>query len=408
MAKFEYVSRNSSGRISRGEIEAVSAAQVAATLKSRGEKLIRCEYSQSNTLTWQQSLAYLHPYHWVTPRSTHVELVLEQLGLMLRSGLTLIESLKTASEQAVYRSLRLTCDQMSSDIQAGMSFGDAMQKQKCFPDLVVQLTRVGEQTGNLDELMMRSATYMNRRRTNRNNLLMALAYPLFVALAAIAVAAFMVINVIPKLSVFLRALGRELPQMTQRLVDISDWVQLHWAKIVVGIVATVVIITVTYISRQGRRWIDRNLLRVPIIGHVLRLSGTFSFASGMSILLRSGITLLEGLRTAEYLQKNVYLAECVHQARSNILHGSNLATPLARQHAFTPILSSMVAVGERTGQLDEVLEEVANFHESQLERTIKRLSALVEPATIIVVGGIVGYVYIAFFVALYSVGVSPR
>jgi type IV pilus assembly protein PilC len=154
----------------------------------------------------------------------------------------------------------------------------------------------------------------------------------------------------------------------------------------------------------GRALIDRWALRTPVLGKVLRLAGTVTFASSLGVMLRSGITVLEALRTVEGLHANTHLASRVAAARDAVMEGGDLARPLAEKQAYMPMLSSMVAVGENTGQLDEVLERVTVFHEAQLKAAIKKLSALIEPLTIVVVGGIVGYVYLAFFMALFAAG----
>lgn len=154
----------------------------------------------------------------------------------------------------------------------------------------------------------------------------------------------------------------------------------------------------------GRNAIGRWTLRIPVLGKVLRLAETVTFSNSLGVMLRSGITVLEALRIVEGLHGNTYLAAQVAAAREAVMEGGDLATPLAKKHAFMPMLSSMIGVGENTGQLDDVLERVTRFHEAQLETAVKRLSALIEPMTIVLVGGIVGYVYLAFFMALFAAG----
>jgi type IV pilus assembly protein PilC len=234
--------------------------------------------------------------------------------------------------------------------------------------------------------------------------LTALAYPAIVLIAAIGVTAFMAFSVIPKLERFLSTIGRRLPAMTQLLLEISRGVQAYAPYALLGLIVATVVAIAAYRWPPGREWIDRVTLRVPLVGTLFCLAGTVAFANGLGALLRSGITLLEGLRTAERLQRNRHLANQVAAARDAIMHGGNLATPLAAPHAFMPMLSRMVAVGESAGTLDEVLDEVAGFYETQLQSTIRQLSVIVEPAIIVVVGGIVGFVYISFFMALFAAG----
>ena len=186
--------------------------------------------------------------------------------------------------------------------------------------------------------------------------------------------AFMVFSVIPKLERFLATIGRKLPAITQTLVDITGVIQAYAGYAAVGGLLAMVLFVAAYYWPPGRLWIDREALRVPLLGTLIRLAATTSFASGLAALLRSGITLLEGLRTAERMQSNRFLAGQVAAARDAVMHGGSLAPPLAAPRAFMPMLSRMVAVGESAGTLDDVLDEVAVFYEAQLQSTIRLLS----------------------------------
>jgi type IV pilus assembly protein PilC len=349
-------------------------------------------------------LAKINPLNHLPPRSIDIELSCKQLVVMLRGGLTLLTGLQSLSKNAGRASLRRVWAQTAVRIQEGASFADAMAEAKCFPDLLVQLVRVGEQTGDLDVVIERAADTLENRRRVRSGLLTALSYPLLVLVAALGVSGFMVVGVIPKLKVFLEGMGRRLPAMTQMLVDISDAARTYLPQIGIGLVALTVAGIALYCHPLGRLNVDRRLLRVPVVGQLFRLAATASFSRALGILVRSGVTLLEGLRTSEQLLHNRYLAGRVAAARQAVMQGGTLAEPLAAPHAFTPLLARMVSVGESAGTMDEVLDEVARFHEQQLQSSIRRLSAIIEPLIIVVVGGIVGFVYIAFFMALFSAG----
>ena len=349
-------------------------------------------------------LAVIRPRNWLPPRGVDIEFSLRQMAIMLRSGLTLLNTLNTVAEFASRASMGRIWYDVAARIQEGASLADAMAHHPRFSQMVLQLVRVGEQTGHLEPVLLRAADRMEHARRLRGSVLTALAYPTLVLVAAIGITAFMVFNVIPKLEKFLAAIGRKLPAMTQSLLDITRFIQTYLPYVAIGLTVTAVGLTALYLWPPGRLMIDRLLLRLPLLGGLLRLAGTVTFASGMAALLRSGITLLEGLRTAERLQSNHYLARQVAEARDGVMHGGTLAEPLARERAFMPMLSRMIAVGESAGTLDEVLEEVAKFYESQLQAAIRTLAAIIEPVIIIVVGGIVGFVYISFFMALFAAG----
>jgi type IV pilus assembly protein PilC len=375
---------------------------LAGQLRDRGWLVVDIRIAAERVATISEQLTALNPLKRLPPRSFDIELSLLQMSVMLRGGLTLLSSLHTVGEQARRQTMTHIWHEVSQRVQSGSSFADAMAEHSCFNRLVVQLVRVGEQTGNLEQVVVRAAGILERRRSLRGSMITALAYPAIVFFAAIGVTVFMVFGVVPKLQVFLTSMGRRLPWMTQVLVDIATWCQTYVVHVLVGTVAVIAGGIALYIWPPGRFAIDRFGLRVPVLGPIFRLAATATFSRSLGIMIRSGITLLESLRTVEGLHLNRFLQTRVAAARDNVLNGGNLAEPLGAQHAFMPMLGAMVAVGESTGTLDDVLDEVANFHESQLQLAIKRFSLIIEPAIIVIVGGIVGFVYISFFVALFS------
>lgn len=407
MPLFAYDARTTQGRRQSGRSEAPSAQELVGDLRRRGLLVLKVA-PVAEGLSVGRMLEALRPSSWLPPRSLDIELSLQQMAVMLRSGLTLLTTLQAVAEYATRLSMRRVWEEVARRIQQGASLAEAMTATGRFPHLVVQLIRVGEQTGTLELVVTRASEALERRRNLRTQLLTAMAYPAIVLLAAIATATFMIVSVIPKLQVFLRTLGRSLPPMTQMLMDLADWVQKYGIWVLVGILVLTGVAIALYLYPPSRLVIDRGLLRVPLVGRLLRLGATVQFAHGLGVLLRSGITLVEGLGTARLLLRNRHAGELVGQARISVIEGSSLAEPLRRGGAFMPMLPRMVAVGETAGTLDEVLEEVATFHEHHLQVTIRRLSVLIEPAVVVVVGAIVGFVYISFFVALFSAAGGAR
>ncbi|MBL8829111.1 MAG: type II secretion system F family protein [Planctomycetaceae bacterium] len=403
MPSFAFQARDTAGRHHSGVVEAATPSAVAQTLRRRGWVVTGVKPASGDGAE-VDLLTQLNPGYWLPPRSVDIELSCKQMAVMLRGGLTLLTALQALEKQASRASLRRIWHSVTGRIQAGTSLATAMHEAKVFPSLLVQLVRVGEQTGNLEQAVERAADTMESRRRLRANLLTALAYPSLVLVAAIGVTAFMVVGVIPKLRTFLEGLGRKLPAITQLLVDISDAARIYLPHFIIGTLILIGLGVAIYFHPAGRVAFDRRMLRVPVIGNLVRLAGTASFARALGILLRSGITLLEGLRTTEDLLGNRYLASRVTAARQAVIQGGALSDPLTTAHAFAPMLARMVAIGESAGTLDEVLDEVAKFHETQLQAAIRQLSVIVEPLIIVVVGTIVGFVYIAFFMALFSAG----
>lgn len=397
MPAFIYNVRDASGARLSGELEAASSSAAAAELRGRGLVVIGIEEaaSSSSTRGWSPSELL-----WI--RSLDIEISLYQLATLLRSGLTLLSALRLVAEQAERGRLRRVWEDVVVTIEGGRSFADALAQHPCFNRLVVQLVSVGEQTGHLGPVLERAALALEKKRTLRAGLLTTLMYPTIVFLLAIGLAVYMVLGVLPKLQVFLRAMGKKLPPMTQRLLDISDWIQINGVTTVIIAVALLITLVMLFLWPPARAVIDALALRIPLIGKAFRTAGTALFATSFSALLSSGVTLMEALRVTERLMGNRRLASIVTHAREQVMQGEPLARHLDRPHGFMSMLPRMVAVGESSGTLDNVLDEVARFHEAQLDRLIKRLSALIEPAVIVTVGTVVGYVYISFFMALFA------
>lgn len=397
MPAFLYNVLDAAGSRLSGELESTSSAAAAAELRGRGLTVIGLEEVQhpAHSRVWKPSELL-----WI--RSLDIEISLYQLATLLRSGLTLLGGLRLVAEQSERGRLRRVWEEVVMAIESGRTFADALAQQPCFNRLVVQLVSVGEQTGHLGPVLERAAMALEKKRTLRAGLLTTLMYPAIVFLLAIGLAVYMVIGVLPKLQVFLRAMGKKLPPMTQRLLDFSDWIQINGVTTVIIAVSSVIALVMLFLWPPGRAVIDALALRIPLLGKAFRTAGTALFATSFSALLSSGVTLIEALRVTERLMGNRRLASIVTNAREQVMQGEPLARHLSRPHGFMPMLPRMIAVGESSGTLDNVLDEVARFHEAQLERLIKRLTALIEPAVIVTVGTVVGYVYISFFMALFA------
>lgn len=399
MAKFAFEARDRQGRPRSGVLDRPTREAVVESLRQRDWMVL--EVAADQPATSVDLLESIRPGNWLGVRMVDVELSLRQLSVMLASGLALLDSIRMLYEHVERRSLRKVWETVADDILGGSTMTEALQRHKCFPPVAVQLARVGEQTGELNITLRRAADILEHRRRLRSQIISALAYPLIVFMAAVGVAAFMVFNVIPKLQNFLSSLGRSLPPLTQMMVDVTNFVNEY---ALYGLAGLVVLIGGTIAMRMwppGRLWSDRQLLRVPMIGSTFRIGSSAALSRNMQMLLASGVPLLEALKSVEKLLGNQFLSQQITECRAAVVEGSTLADAI-KARGFTPMLTRIVAIGESSGRLDEVLDEAANYYEDQLARAIRRMAALIEPAMLVIVGGIVGFVYISFFMALFA------
>lgn len=403
MPDFAFAARDTNGQPHSGVLSANSAGDLVTQLRGRGWVVVNVAGAEAPGFSGARLLAALQPVQWLRPAPLDVELGCKQLGTMLRSGLTLLMALRTAAEQARRPSMGRVWRRVAERIEEGSTFAEALNAQgRLFPQMVVQLVRVGEASGTLDSVMSRAATQMERSRLVKTTLLTSLMYPSLVLVAAVTVTAYMVFGLIPKLQRFLAVRGRALPPMSQMLLDFSAWANANGTWILGVAAALLLLALLVYRIPRARARIDRALLHVPIVGRLLRLAGTTTAARGLSVLLGSGISLLSALQTVRSLLVNRAMQARLVVARENVLGGGALADAFLKGREFMPMLGRMLAVGEATSTLGNVLDEVADFHEDQLAASVRRFSALVEPVTLLVVGGIVGFVYVAFFLALFA------
>ena len=392
-----------------GETEADSASRLAEQLRASGWVVLGIEAARGNK-AHIDGLPPLWNPAWLVPiTSLDIELGFRQLASMLRSGVSVLAALKTVALQSGCPRASAVWLDLEDRIRKGGNLSDAMvQHRRAFGEYVTQLIRVGEHSGEMDISMTRAAEHLELHRDVRMMVINALIYPCIATLMAIGVTVYLVAVVIPKISTFIESSGSKLPAITQALIDFSAWTRLNGLQILAVVAGCALAWFAIRKHPLGREAEDVILLRIPIVGRILRLSQTAIFARGMSLLIDSGVTLLDSLNIVEKLLSNRRFSRRIGDARLGVMRGEPLAAALEKAHEFFPLLIRMTAVAETTGTLGPTLDEVARFHEKLLVISIKRFSLLIEPVMIIVTGTIVGFVYIAFFMALFSMVSSVR
>jgi type IV pilus assembly protein PilC len=286
----------------------------------------------------------------------------------------------------------------------GGTFADALAGHpRRFDEMAVRLAEVGEKTGELERSLSRAADQMEARRNLRAAVVNALLYPVIAVLLAIGVSTYLVVAVIPKVAEFLKSGGTDLPAMTQALMDFSAWVVANGPVILAATGGALAAWFAVRMNETGRELEDVVLMKTPVTGRILRLSGTALFARSMQIMTEAGVPLVDALATGGRLLANRRLRRRVANAREAVMRGSPLAKSLDPAVEFMPMLASMAAVGETGGALPEAFGETARFHEMLLAVAVKRFGMLMEPVMILVTGGMVGFVYIAFFMAIFAI-----
>ncbi len=405
MPVFNYTARDRSGQQSIDSIE--SESREAAILALRSQGLLPIKITEVKSKGSGASFS-LNPMAYRAFNEADIEHEFHQIAVMLRSGISLMDALALTLKHCRLGA-RSTWVNISKRIEEGHSFTDALREHKAFSDFTIQLIRVGEQTGNLNTVMDEAAREVKSSRELQGQILKALRYPSFTLLMAIGIVFFMLTNLVPEIKKVLALTGKPMPPITKALIDTSNWVVANGLVVVGSFVTVIVVFVVLYNWPPSRWWIDRLALKLPVIGHVLRLSGTVLFCRAMGLLLRSGVVMYEALETMEKLHANKYMAGRIAFARDKVMQGGGLTDQMEVESAYMPLMLQMMRVGENSGTLDDILLEMTEYHDNLLKEAIASLVGLIAPTMTIVVGGVVGFVYAAFLVAMFAAaGGSPK
>lgn len=401
MPMFAYQALNRTGEEISGRMQAENINAVAQVLRNEGLRVLDIKEKRQRGFLGEENFRDWY----ATQRSVSADSLIflyRQLAFMLRAGLPLAECLQLAATQVSSPRLNLALRRMHRDIEAGQSLSSALRKHPdVFKDIAVNLVVAGESTGELSVIMERLATHLEKKTQLRKQMINAMIYPAVVILASIGVAVFMVVMIIPKFAQFIQGRGKRLPESTQALIDGAAFLRENGLTIIGVAITVIVVLLILYRTYRGRRWIDRVLLSMPVFGNLIMYGSMAQMNWASSILMRSGITIFETLKITANLIANKIYADTLMRASEAVMAGRDLASSI-RHPQMPTLVTHMIAIGERTGSLDQIQQELGVYYQNLLELGLKRLSAMIEPAMILIIGGMVGFVYYAFFQALFA------
>ena len=336
--------------------------------------------------------------------SKRVAIFTRQFSVMLDAGLPLVQCLEILGEQEEDRVFREIIQAVRSDVESGASLADAMRKHpKAFNNLYVSMIQAGEAGGILDVILQRLAQYIEKVVRLQSQVRSALMYPVTVLLIAAGVVFIILWKVIPVFSQLFAGLGSELPWLTRMVVDASNFVgRFGWLLVIAGI-ALYFLMRRWHKTYQGRRIIDGFLLKVPIIGMLLRKIAVARFCRTLATLTSSGVPILDGLEITAKTSGNAIVEDAIMAVRKAVEEGKTLSGPLAETKVFPPMVVQMINVGEQTGALDQMLAKIADFYEEEVDTAVAGLMKLLEPLMIVVLGGIIGTIVTAMYLPMYSI-----
>ena len=400
MPQFEYEARDSQGKKTRGTVSAADERAVAIALRRQALFLVRIIKSGAAPTN---STGILKGLFTKRPQVSSQNLIFfyKQMDFMLRSGLTVLQGLQL-SKSLVGGAFQDVVARMETDIQGGQRLSQAMaQHPTIFPQLSVNLVVAGESTGTLNVVFERLATFLERRLALRKQIISALTYPAIVMVATVVVVAFLLIKIIPTFARYITGKGNVLPASTQMMIDISAFVTAYGIYVLAAIAIVLLSIVSYYKTSSGRKTIDGLMLRLPVLGNLMTVSAMTQMNWALAMLINSGLTVVDALKITSGMIGNRVVAEKVNAAPALVLAGKDLAGSL--RHPVIPnLVIQMIVVGERTGSLGHVLQELGRYYEEALQHGIKRMTTLLEPMLLAVIASSVGFVYFSFFQAMFQ------
>lgn len=318
-----------------------------------------------------------------------------QLATLVSAGVPLVEALGALVDQTEHKALKGVFARVRDKVNEGASLADALIATGRFDNLYVSMVRAGEASGALDAVLARVADYLEDQVRLNNRVLSILTYPLFMLLFAVVVVGIMVTLVLPQITELLVSQDLELPWYTVAVIGSSDLLRGYWWLLMLGAVGLVFLYRAVARSDRGRNLLDRFWLRFPVIGRVIRFLAIARFTRTLGSLLASSVNIVQALVIARHVANNSVFAAAADDARESILEGASLATPLRQSGQFPPLVTTMVEVGERSGDLQGMLIKVADTYEEQVETSVSRLTSLLEPVLILLMVGIVGIIIMA-------------
>jgi len=332
--------------------------------------------------------------------------VTRMLATLLGSGIALVEALRAIIEQAEQRKVETMFREIRERVQQGSNFADALEEHPgYFSELYVNMVRAGQAAGNLDTVLKRLADYLQSQRALRAKVVGALTYPLLMITIGFLVVGVLMAFVVPRITTMLEDQGQALPGPTQLLVGISSFFQNYWWLLLgfLGLVSAV-IERVYKNSKGGRLFIDRFLLATPVLGELLRKAAVGRFTRTLSTLLQSGVPVIQGLEITEKIVGNRVISDATANIREKVLEGADIATPLKSSGAFPAVVGYMVAVGEQSGELEQMLDRIAIAYDEEINVATERLTTLLEPIMIVFLAVVVGFIVYAIVLPILQVG----
>lgn len=412
MANFQYAAKDKSGKTVQGTIQASDRNEAVNQLRGRelvilkveeGGKAPKAEGKPSSGGGSSKGGGGLFSKK---PSATKAELVIftRQLSTMISAGISLMEAIEVLADQAETPGMKATCVRLANELRGGSDLSAAMTScPKAFSPLYVSMVSAGEASGQMDVILQRLADYVEASEELKREIRSAMTYPVISLVLVLSITAFLMIGVVPGFKEVFDGLGAELPGLTKATLAISDWLRAKWYLVFVGMAGLVFGFMALKKTPQGALMLDHATLRAPVFGQLARKVCLARFSRTFATLVRSGVPIMATLDIVAETAGNRVISDVVLASRDSVRNGNMLSEPLSKSKVFPPMVVRMIAIGERSGALEALLEKIAEFYDSQVKAAIKALTSLIEPLLICFMGGIVGVVILSVFLPILNI-----
>jgi len=400
VATFNYSVRDRSGNLVSGTLDAESQAAVARRLKSMGYAPV--SITEANAGLSKE--IKIPGFSGGKIKLKDLAVFARQFATMINSGLSLLRALTILTEQTENKKLAEVIGEVRNDVQAGNSLSGAMGKHpKVFPPLMVNMAKAGEIGGFLDSVLLQVAANFESEVKLRGKIKSAMTYPTVVLCIAILAVLGMLLFIVPTFAKMFKSLGASLPAPTQLLVNLSHILKVGFPVFfIMGIAGYIVWGKVKH-TDQVRNFVDPLKLKLPVFGALFQKVAISRFARNLGTMMRSGVPILQSLDVVADTTGNIVLARATRDIQDSVRQGESVTAPLRQHPVFPPMVAQMMAVGEDTGALDQMLEKISDFYDDEVEATTEALTSLIEPLMIAVLGGIIGSMIICLYMPIFSI-----
>ncbi|OCC16205.1 Type IV fimbrial assembly protein PilC [Dissulfuribacter thermophilus] len=386
----------STGEKKKGEIEAKDERIARLILRRQRIRVTKIKKKPRDLLA---DISFFQP----KVKTKDVVVFTRQLSTMIDAGLPLVQGLDALVEQQENKTFKKILHEIKQDVESGSTFADALKKHpKIFDRLYCNMIQAGEIGGILDEVMKRLATYMEKAERLKRKVKGAMMYPAIVLTIAVVVLAIILIFVIPVFQKMFEESGHALPAPTQLVIDISEFVKAYILHIIAALIGLIVALKKFHSTEKGARILDRFILKVPVLGPLLRKVSVAKFTRTLGTLLNSGVPIIDSLNVAAGTAGNKIVEDAIYKVRSSISEGKTVAQPLLESGIFPNMVVQMISVGETTGALDDMLNKIADFYDEEVDAAVDALTSAIEPLMIVFLGGTIGSIIIAMYLPIFQ------